>query len=78
MLEDQKIKESIERYIAHVRQMAALSDGDLRLLLTKAAQENPEMFEAFSQASAKKDTIEMKKMAKDIKTDPKKIARKVA
>lgn len=78
MLEDQKIKESIERYIAHVRQMASLSDGDLRLMLAKAAEEKPEMFEAFTNASAKKDMAEIKKMAKDMQGDPVKFARKVA
>jgi tetrahydromethanopterin S-methyltransferase subunit F len=78
MLEDQKIKEGIERYISHVRYMSSLTDGQLRLMLAKAAEERPEMFEAFIQANTKKDMAEIKKMVKDIKVDPKDIARKVA
>ena len=75
---DADIKESIERYIAHVRQMSALSDGELRLLLTKAAEDNPEMFETLRQGAAKKMVSEMKKMAQDVHGDAVKFARRIA
>lgn len=77
MIEDPRIKDSINRYINHIRTMAALSDDEMRLLLIKAAEERPEIFAAFSGASMKRDIAEMKKMAKDVHGDPIKFARKV-
>lgn len=75
---DEDIKDSINRYIAHIRRMSALNDDELRLLLTNAAETNPDLFDSLKQGATKKMIAEMRKMAKDIKTDSTKIARKVA
>lgn len=73
---DQAIEEGIERYISHIRQMATLTDDQLRTILKKAAVENPEMFETFRNAAKKKMFADVKKMAKDIKSDARLFARK--
>lgn len=76
-IEDIEVNEAIERYINHVRTMASMTDDQLRMILKKAAVENPEMFDTFKQSTKKKAMSDMKKMAKEIKTGAKGIARRV-
>lgn len=73
---DHIVEEGIERYISHIRQMATFTDDQLRTILKKAAIENPEMFETFREAAKKKMFVDIKKMAKDIKSDARSFARK--
>lgn len=74
---DPDIMEGIERYIRHIRQMSLLTDDQLRIILSKAAEENPDMFQTFKNAANKKLFQDIKKTAKDMTGDPVKFARKV-
>lgn len=76
-IEDVEVNEAIERYIHHVRTMASMTDDQLRMVLKQAAIDNPEMFETFKLSTKKKALLDIKKIAKEVKTDPRSIARRV-
>jgi len=69
---------NIDRYIEEIRQMAFLSDAQLRTSLRDAASKDPALQNMFEDAAQKKLLSEMKDIAKDIKSDPRKFSRKVA
>jgi len=71
------IEESIQRYIKHIRLMNTLTDEQLVLALREKALNDPEMFEALKEGATKKNLKEIKDMAKDIKGNPVKFARRV-
>lgn len=75
--EDIEVSEAIERYIHHVRTMASMTDDQLRTILKQAAIENPEMFDTLKQSTKKKALLDIKKMANEMRGDPKKFARRV-
>lgn len=56
------IEDSIDRYIAHIRQMALLSEDQIRIMLRQYALENPEMFEVLKEGYQKKNLNKMKKL----------------
>ena len=66
----------IEGYIAYVRNMSMLTDDQMRHTFKNSAND-PVMSEIFEDAAKKKALLEMQKMAKDIRGDPKKFARKI-
>lgn len=68
---------NIEEYINKIRQMAMRSDAELRSLLRDAAAKDQALRDTFEDASQKKLLSEIKEMAKDIRGDPKKFARRV-
>lgn len=76
-IEDVEVNEAIERYIHHVRTMASMTDDQLRMVLKQAAIDNPEMFETFKRSAKKKALLDIKKIAKEMKADPRSIARRV-
>jgi len=76
-IEDVEVNEAIERYISHVRTMASMTDDQLRTVLKQAALDNPEMFETFKLSTKKKALLDIKKMAKEMKGEATKFARKV-
>ncbi len=76
-IEDVEVNEAIERYIHHVRTMASMTDDQLRMVLKQAAIDKPEMFETFKLSTKKKALLDIKKIAKEMKTDPRSIARRV-
>lgn len=76
-VEDVEVNEAIERYIHHVRTMASMTDDQLRMVLKQAAVDNPAMFDTFKQSTKKKALLDIKKMAKDMRGDATKFARKV-
>jgi len=71
------IGSNIDSYITNIRQMALLSDAQIRSSLRDAATKDPALQEMFEDAAQKKLLSEMKDMAKDIKSDPRKFARRV-
>lgn len=66
----------IEGHIAHIRNMAMLTDEQLRASLKKSVND-PIMQEVFEDNAKKRALIDMQKMAKDIKSNAKSIARRV-
>jgi len=66
----------IEGHIAHIRNASALSDDQLRASLKNSAGD-PVMREVFEDAAKKRALLDMQKMAKDIKGDARKFARRV-
>ena len=66
----------IEGYIAYVRNMSMLTDDQMRHTF-KDSVNDPVMSEIFEDAAKKKALLEMQKMAKDIRGNPKKFARRV-
>lgn len=68
---------NVDRYIREIRQMALVSDAQLRSSLRDAASKDPELQNMFEDAAQKKLLSEMKDIAKDIKSDPRKFARRV-
>lgn len=68
---------NIDDYISKIRQMSLLSDTQLRTSLKDAAAKDPALREVFEDSAQKKLFSEMKNMAEDVKSDPRKLARKV-
>ncbi len=66
----------IEGYIAYIRNMSMLTDDQMRHAFKDSAND-PVMSEIFEDAAKKKALLEMQKMAKDIRVDPKRFARRV-
>jgi hypothetical protein len=66
----------IEGYIAYIRNMSKLTDDQIRHAFKDSAND-PVMREIFEDAAKKKALLEMQKIAKDIKGDPKRFARRV-
>lgn len=66
----------IDGYIIYVRNMSMLTDEQIRHALKHSAND-PVMSEIFEEAAKKKALLEMQKIAKDIRGDPKKFARRV-
>lgn len=66
----------IEGHIAYIRNMAMLSDDQIRDFLKKSV-DDPVMCDIFGDAAKKRALVDMQKMAKDIKGDARKFARRV-
>ena len=66
----------IEGYIAYIRNMSTLTDDQIRHAFKDSAND-PVMREIFEDAAKKKALLEMQKMAKDIRGNPKRFARRV-
>lgn len=71
---------TIEGHIDFVRQMALLGDNMIRKFLIDQVNVNkdPVWIELFEDAAKKKAILNMQKLAKDMKVNPKEWARKVA
>lgn len=65
-----------EGYITYVRNMSTLTDDQIRHAF-KDSVNDPVMSEIFEDAAKKKALLEMQKMAKDIRGNPKRFARRV-
>lgn len=68
---------NLESHKSHIRQMATLTDDQLRKKLRDTAAKDPALRDTFEDAAQKKLLSGMKNMAKDIKSDARKFARKV-
>jgi hypothetical protein len=69
----------LEGHINHIREMGMLSDDKIRKWLRDSVykDKDPVLSEVFESAAKKRSLLETKKMAKDMKGDPVKFARKV-
>ncbi len=67
----------IDGHINYIRNMSLFTDDQLRQILKKSA-DDPVMSEIFEDSTKKKALLDMHKMAKDIRGDPRKFARKVS
>lgn len=66
----------IEGHIRYIRNMSILTDDQLRYAL-KESVKDPIMHETFEDAAKKKALLDIQKMAKEIRGDPKVFARRV-
>lgn len=66
----------IDDHVAYIRNMSMLTDDQMRHAF-KDSTNDPAMREIFEDAAKKKALLEMQKMAKDIKGDSKRFARRV-
>ena len=69
----------LEGHIDHIREMGMLSDDQIRKWLRDSVYKDrdPVMIEVFESSEKKKSLLDAKRMAKDIKGDPRKFARKI-
>lgn len=67
----------LEGHIGHIREMSALTDDQLRKWLRDSASTDPVMREIFEDATKKKIVSDINKMAKDIRSDARRFARRV-
>jgi len=66
----------IDKHIAYIRSMSALTDDQI-IHAFKDSANDPNMKDVFEDAAKKKILLDMKTMAKDIRGNPKKFARRV-
>lgn len=67
----------IDNHIKYIRQMSLLDDNALRALLKIKIAEDSTILEKFKDVQMKKQLDSLKLMAKDVGTNPVKIARRV-
>jgi len=72
-----KIQSMIESQINYIRRMSLLSDEQLRVFLAQHLIEHPHLIEKYEQEEQKKMLHDITKAARDVKSNPLKIARKV-
>ena len=73
-----KIQILIEDQIKYIRRMSLLTDEQLRAFLTQHLIEHPHLINKYEQEEQAKMIHDITKAAKDIKSNPLKLARKVA
>lgn len=66
----------IDGYMTYIKNMSMLTDDQIRKAFRDSAND-PVMSEIFEDAAKKKALLEMQRMAKDIRGDAKKFARRV-
>ncbi|MDD3474358.1 MAG: hypothetical protein PHP08_00460 [Candidatus Dojkabacteria bacterium] len=69
--------EFIENHIKYIRRMSLLDDNAIRAILKIKLAEDSTLLEKYKDNKLKKQLDEIKYLAKDIKTEPSKIARRV-
>lgn len=69
----------LEGHISHIREMGMLSDDKIRKWLRDSVykDKDPVLSEVFESAAKQKSLLDAKRMAKDIRGDPTKFARKI-
>lgn len=69
----------LEGHIQHIREMGMLSDDQIRKWFRDSVykDKDPVLTEVFESVAKQKSLIDAKKMAKDIRGDPRSFARKV-
>lgn len=75
---DPKIQEMVNSQVMYIRRMSILSDEQLKLLLTQQLLEHPHLVDNYVNEEQKKMFHDITKAAKDIKSNPIKLARQVA
>lgn len=74
---DTKIQEMVNSQVMYIRRMAMLPDETLRILLTQQLLEHPHIVDNYIEEEQKKMLHDIMKTAKDINSNPLKIARRV-
>lgn len=74
---DPKIQTLIENQIKYIRRMSILTDEQLRAFLVQHLIEHPHLVEKYEAEEQIKMMHDIKKAAKDVKSSPLKLARKV-
>ena len=74
---DPKIQEMVNSQIMYIRRMAMLPDETLKMLLIQQLLEHPHIVNNYVEEEQKKMLHDITKAAKDVKSSPLKIARKV-
>ena len=74
---DTKIQQMVNSQVSYIRRMSLLSDEQLRILLTQQLIEHPHLIDNYEKEEQKKMLHDMTKAAKDIRSNPLKIARRV-
>ncbi len=74
---DTKIQEMVNSQVMYIKRMAMLPDETLRILLTQQLLEHPHMVDNYIEEEQKKILHDITKAAKDVKSSPLKIARKI-
>lgn len=74
---DPKIQKMVDSQILYIRRMAMLPDEQLKILLTQQILQHPHLVDNYEQEERKKMFSDITKAAKDMKSNPIKIARKV-
>ncbi len=72
-----KIQEMVNSQVMYIRRMSLLSDEQLKLLLTQQLLEHPHLIDNYEQEEQKKMLHDITKVAKDVKSSPVKLARRV-
>lgn len=71
------IGNDIDGYIENIRRTASYNDDQIRSNLRNAAGKDPALQDVFEGATQKRNMVDIQKIAMDIKSDPRKFARKV-
>lgn len=72
-----KIQQMIDSQIKFIRRMATLSDEQIQTLLLQQLLEHPHLIENYEKEEQNKLLHDITKAAKDIKSNPIKLARRV-
>ena len=75
---DPKTQSIIDNQIKYIRKMSLLTDEQMRIVLTQQVLEHPHLIDNYKDEENKKINNDMINAAKDIKSSPLKLARKVA
>lgn len=74
---DPKVQNIVDSQVKYIRRMAMLPDEQLRMLLTQQILEHPHLVDNYENEEQKKILYNITKAAKDVKSNPLKIARRV-
>lgn len=74
---DPKVQQMVDSQVNYIRRMAMLPDEQLRILLTQQILQHPHLIDNYEAEEHKKMVHDITKAAKDIKSNPLKIARRV-
>lgn len=75
---DPKIQKLVESQVSYIRRMSLLTDDQLKTFFTQHLIEHPHLLDKYDQEEQLKMLHDIKKAAKDVKSSPLKLARKVA
>jgi len=75
---DPKIQNIVDSQVKYIRRMSLLPDEQLRILLTQQIMEHPHLVENYEEEEQKRMLHDITKAAKNVNSNPLKLARKVA
>lgn len=75
---DPKIQKLADNQVNYIRRMSLLTDEQIRKVILQQLIEHPHLIEKHTEEEQTKMMHDMKKAARDVKSSPLKLARKVA